>query len=128
MARKDSTKSASRRWWTQVVFNILELAAINAWAIYKEVVGKKIKRRDYILNLADELGNNYVPSKTSTLSDFTPGTDDGPTASSMKSKQCPINLCRNKTMNICCDTKKSVCGSNTSKMLKLSVCRNCKKQ
>ncbi|GBM75717.1 hypothetical protein AVEN_92721-1 [Araneus ventricosus] len=90
---------------TSFFFNILDLAAINAWVICKEVVGTKIKRRDYILNLADELRNNYVPCKTSTLSDFTPGTDDGPTVSSRKSKQCQINRCRNKTMNICCDSK-----------------------
>ncbi|GBL74174.1 hypothetical protein AVEN_231057-1 [Araneus ventricosus] len=128
MARKYSTKSASRRLPAQVFFNILDLATINAWVIFKEVVGTKIKRRDYILNLVDELRNNYVPSKTSTLSDFSPGIDDGPTASRRKSKQCQINSCRNKIMNICCDFKKPACGSCTSKMIKLSVCRNCKKQ
>ncbi|GBM73729.1 hypothetical protein AVEN_532-1 [Araneus ventricosus] len=31
----------------------------SAWVIYKEVVGTKTKRRDYILNFADELRNNY---------------------------------------------------------------------
>ncbi|GBM07246.1 hypothetical protein AVEN_25500-1 [Araneus ventricosus] len=127
MARKHSTKSAFRRWPAQVFFNILDLAAINSWVIYKEVVGTKIKSRDYIFNLADELRNNHVLCKTSTLSDFTPGTDDGPTASSRKIKKCKINRCRYNTMSICCDSKKSVCGSCTSKMIKLSVCRNCKK-
>ncbi|GBM59781.1 hypothetical protein AVEN_6655-1 [Araneus ventricosus] len=75
MARKYSTESASRQWHVQDFFNILNLAAINAWIIYKEVVGTKYKRRDYILNLAnsDELRNNYVSSKTSTLPNFTPG-------------------------------------------------------
>ncbi|GBM46827.1 hypothetical protein AVEN_132488-1 [Araneus ventricosus] len=63
-----------------------DLAAINAWVIYKEVVGRKMKRCDYILNLADEQRNNYVASNTSTLSDFTPGTDDGPIALSKKRK------------------------------------------
>ncbi|GBM22082.1 hypothetical protein AVEN_258909-1 [Araneus ventricosus] len=77
-------------WHKFFFFNILYLASINAWAIYKEVVGTKFKRPDYILNLADELLNNYVPAETSTLSNFTPGADDGPNPSSRKSKQCQI--------------------------------------
>ncbi|GBM53409.1 hypothetical protein AVEN_73438-1 [Araneus ventricosus] len=105
--------------------NILNLAAINAWVIYKEIDGAKIKRLDDILNLADELQNNYVSSKTSTLSDFTPGTDNRPSASSRKRKQCHINRCRNKTVNICCDSKKSDCSSCTCKMITLIDCRNC---
>ncbi|GBN26023.1 hypothetical protein AVEN_41151-1 [Araneus ventricosus] len=68
--------------------NTLHLAAISASVNYKEIVGTKIKRLDYILNLADKLRNKYVPSKTSTLSDFNPGTDDGPTALIRNSKQC----------------------------------------
>ncbi|GBM61082.1 hypothetical protein AVEN_242898-1 [Araneus ventricosus] len=31
------------------------LAAVNAWVNYKEITGIKMKRRDFILNLADEL-------------------------------------------------------------------------
>ncbi|GBN90229.1 hypothetical protein AVEN_72425-1 [Araneus ventricosus] len=127
MARKYSTKSASRRWPVQLFPTILDLAALNAWIIYKEVVGTKINRRDYILNLADDLRNNYVSSKTSKLSDFTSGTVDGPTALNRKHKQFQTNRCRNKTMNICCNSKESVCGSCTSKIIKLSVYRNCKK-
>ncbi|GBL74843.1 hypothetical protein AVEN_243692-1 [Araneus ventricosus] len=84
----------------------LYLAAINAWIIHKEITGIKIKRRDYILNLADELPTNYVSSKTSTLSDFTSGADDAPTTSSRKRKQFQINQCRKKTMNISCDCKR----------------------
>lgn len=128
MARKYSSKSASRRWPVQVFFNVLDLAAINAWIIYKETTGIKIKRRDYILNSADELRKNYVSSKTSPLSDFTPGTDNTSTISSRKLKQCQISQCRNKTKNIFSDCKKSVCGSCTSKVIKLNVCTDCKKE
>ncbi|GBM31335.1 hypothetical protein AVEN_197825-1 [Araneus ventricosus] len=74
MARKYSTKLASRRWPVQGFSNILDSAAINDWVIYKEAfVVKIIKRRDYILNLADELRNNYVCYEKSTLSYFSPG-------------------------------------------------------
>ncbi|GBM98998.1 hypothetical protein AVEN_133370-1 [Araneus ventricosus] len=43
MATKYSTKSACRRWPEQVFFNILDLAVINVWIIYKEIIGMKIK-------------------------------------------------------------------------------------
>lgn len=36
MARKYVTKSKFRRWSVQVFFNILSLARINAWLLYKE--------------------------------------------------------------------------------------------
>ncbi|GBN55432.1 hypothetical protein AVEN_201001-1 [Araneus ventricosus] len=65
------------------------LAAINDHVFYKEITTMKIKRHDYILNLADELQNNYVSNKISTLSHFTPGRDDGATTSSKKRKKFP---------------------------------------
>ena len=36
MARKYSIKAGSFRWRLQVFFNILDLAEINAWILYKE--------------------------------------------------------------------------------------------
>ncbi|GBN87946.1 hypothetical protein AVEN_6458-1 [Araneus ventricosus] len=62
----------------KIFFNILDIAAINAWVIYKEITGTKIKRLDYFLNLADDVQNNYVSSKTSGLSDFTDRPMAGP--------------------------------------------------
>jgi hypothetical protein len=78
-----------------VLFNILDLTAINAWVIYKESTGINIKRRDFILNLAEELRTKYFTSKTSPLTNLTPNTDDTSTMSSIKRKQCQISQCRN---------------------------------
>ena len=50
MARKYSTKSSSRRWPLQVFFNILDLAGINAWILYKETTGDKISRKTFCFN------------------------------------------------------------------------------
>ncbi|XP_043506207.1 uncharacterized protein LOC122526717, partial [Polistes fuscatus] len=36
MAKKYSVKSGSRRWPLQVFYNILDLAGINSWILYKE--------------------------------------------------------------------------------------------
>ena len=51
MASKFSVKAGSRRWAVHVFYNILDLAAINAWILYKEVTKKKISRRNFLLQL-----------------------------------------------------------------------------
>ncbi|XP_041102639.1 uncharacterized protein LOC121313928 [Polyodon spathula] len=55
MSQKYSVKAGSRRWPVQVFYNIMDLAAINSWILYKETTGKWISRRNYILQLAEEL-------------------------------------------------------------------------
>lgn len=63
MAKKYSTKAASRRWPVQVFYNILDLAAINAWIIHKNVTGKNKPRFNFLLELADRLRLPYVQEK-----------------------------------------------------------------
>ncbi|XP_024224668.1 uncharacterized protein LOC112213134 [Bombus impatiens] len=49
MAPKYSVKAGSFRWSLQVsFFNILDLAAINAWILRKECTGSKISRKEFI--------------------------------------------------------------------------------
>ena len=55
MARKYSVKARSFRWPLQVFFSILDLAAINAWILYKECTRSKISRKEFIFCLAEEL-------------------------------------------------------------------------
>ena len=40
MARRYSTRAAARRWPVHVFYNILDLATINAWIIYRGVTGR----------------------------------------------------------------------------------------
>ena len=42
MVRKYSVKSKSRRLSLQIFLNILDLAGINSWILYKEMTGEKI--------------------------------------------------------------------------------------
>ena len=63
MAKKYSVKSGSRRWPFQVLFNILDLAGINAWILYKETTGEQISRKDFMFQLADELAADNVKSR-----------------------------------------------------------------
>ncbi len=50
-----STKSASRRWPIDVFFNILDLAGINSWILFKSATNSSISRRNFLLDLGKEL-------------------------------------------------------------------------
>ncbi|KAJ8014728.1 hypothetical protein DPEC_G00018730 [Dallia pectoralis] len=47
-------------------YNLLDLAAINAHVQYKTCFEKTISRRDFIMDLAFELRENYKNAKTAT--------------------------------------------------------------
>ena len=64
MARKYSVKSASRRWPVHTFFNVLDLAGLNAWILYKEITKEKFSGRDFLLKLGEELTKEFVDSKT----------------------------------------------------------------
>ena len=61
MAKKYSVKCGSHRWSFQVFCNILDLAAINAWIIYKETTGDSITRKAFLFQLAKEPADEYTP-------------------------------------------------------------------
>ena len=60
MVRKYSTHSASRRWPVAVWCNILNIAALNAWILYKKAIRKTISRKNFILQLIEELRAQYI--------------------------------------------------------------------
>lgn len=127
MARLYSTKAGSRRWPVQVFYNILDLAAINAAILYREVTGQNIARRDFILQLPVELQQafkNTNANDDSSDSDTDKEVDISTTT--RKRKQCQIRNCKkNKTSEICYKCKLAVCGKCTSKVSKRFICNNC---
>ena len=42
------------------MFNILNLAGINAWILYRETTGIKISRQEFLFQLAVELAAMYI--------------------------------------------------------------------
>ena len=97
MARKYSVKVGCFRWQLQAFYNILDLAAINAWILYKECTGSKISRKEFIFCLAEELAgenkeNHRQSSDVSVLSPSTSGVR----------KSCQVGYCnKNKSSNCC---------------------------
>ncbi|RYA71699.1 hypothetical protein DD592_26405 [Enterobacter cloacae complex sp. 2DZ2F20B] len=58
VARKNSFIAGSRTSY----FNILDLAVINAWILYHEVIKKEISGRKFLLKLRKELAASDVGS------------------------------------------------------------------
>ena len=128
MARKYTVKAGSRRWPLQVFYNILDLAGINAWILYKETTGENISRKDFLFQLAEELAGDYkhLTGRSSVeaeeISSCTPSQNQ--THISMKRKRCQIAYCtNNKTKNICDTCKKRVCGTCSAKII--VTCKKC---
>ncbi|CAK9828056.1 hypothetical protein ANTRET_LOCUS5646 [Anthophora retusa] len=119
VARKYSVKAGCFRWPLQVFYNILDLAAINAWILYKECTGSKISRKEFIFCLAEELagGNEEKICQSSDVSVLSPST-------SGVRKSCHMGYCiKNRSNNCCMYCKKIVCGKRTNEIL--YICKKC---
>ena len=65
MARQYLVKADTCRWPVAVFYNILNLAGINAFVLYKKRTGDKISRRDLLFKLATELREDYIVERSS---------------------------------------------------------------
>ena len=55
MSRCYSVKVGSRRWPIHVFYNVIDMALINSWIIYKHVCNSSIRRRIFIQRVSEEL-------------------------------------------------------------------------
>jgi len=116
MSRKYSVRAGTRRWPVHVFYNVLDLAMINAHALFKLVTNSKVSRRSFIFSVAEELAGPYVNSRSRITEIQTPVTVPNPS----KRRQCQIGLCnKNKTKDICSKCKKLACGSCLTKYYNL---------
>ena len=65
MDRQYSVKAGTRRWPVDVFYNILDLAAINAFVLYKKRTRDKISTRYFLFKLATELREDYIVERSS---------------------------------------------------------------
>ena len=64
MARKCTVKAGTRWWPVAVFYNILDLAYIYAYVLYKKKTEDSILRRNVLLQLATELREFHVEENT----------------------------------------------------------------
>ena len=105
MLRQYSTHTASQRWSFAVWTNILDIAALNSWVIYKKVTREKISRRDFILDLVKSLRTKYIVERTLLRPD--PVSNDLPPP---KRRKCAVKGCVNTTKTVCHICKLRTCG------------------
>ena len=60
MARQYSIEEDTRRWPVAVFYNILDLAGINAFVLYKKTNRSQGSRRDFLFEFATELREDYI--------------------------------------------------------------------
>lgn len=129
MARKYSVKPPARRWPLHTFSNILDLAGINAWILYKEVTGKKIQRREYLLKLAEELTEGNIASRSSRNPALAAEEATGSEPETVKTRRkCQVRKsCKKDTkgVNTCRSCKKVTCKKCTGKELTVVTCVEC---
>jgi hypothetical protein len=103
MCKAFSVKAKVRRWPLALFFNLLDLAAINAWILYKQTTGRPISRRAFIQQLVDDLVSVTKKSERTPVIPLALHASQ-----SEKRRQC--SQCRNKTYDMCFFCSKPVCG------------------
>lgn len=123
MLRMYSTHSTTRRWPVAVWDNILDIAALNAWVLYKLCTGKNISRKQFILDLIDELRQHNTDKGESSATileakNFSPSTR----------RKCHTRRCSNASTSICERCTKPVCGTCAESDFKVLLrrCKDCK--
>ncbi len=122
MARKYSVKAGSRRWPVHVFYNILDLAGINSWILYKETTGKSIKRKEFLQQLIEELRSPYVTRDQMKNSDIKRKNTEESTAN-QKRVRCQYSRCSNKTVDKCSSCSIPICGKCTKNVKR--ICPSC---
>jgi hypothetical protein len=118
MCREMSTKASCRRWPLAVFFNILDLAGVNAWIIYKTKTGSNLSRRKFLFELSQKLREGEVSRRASAA------VDSCPVSGKLKKRvTCEVgaNCKRNRTTTKCTQCKRPVCGQCLA-----AICVGCK--
>ena len=114
MLRLYSCKAGSRRWPLVCFFNLLDMAALNAYVISTEAGITTCSRRDFLIALSHRLCAPQIAKRTAVskgipllqkLRGFTTlsaaSSSSGSGEKTMKCRQCLIN----KTTKCCCNCK-----------------------
>jgi len=123
MAKKYTCRTGTRRWPIHSFQNTLDLAAINAWVLYKEVTKEKISRRTFIRKLSEELAESQVQKRSCIPGQAPFAINSEDETQPKKFCQVKVSCKRNRSVGVCNQCKKSLCGTCTT--LVQRVCKKC---
>ena len=114
MCRLYSSKAGGRRWPVSVFSNMIDMAGINSRTIFELASGNSISRRQFLLNLAEQLVESYRSSRSVS--------EPLPAISQQSEQRRKCHIChKNKTRVACSKCGKPLCGKCTKPV----VCRKC---
>ena len=96
----DQIKAASRRWPVHAFYNVVDIALINSWILYKQVCQSSI--REPIQRVAEELtGSAPTVSRKRRAEEVC--SPNGTNASVVVKRRltCSTSKCRNRTNDMC---------------------------
>ena len=107
MARNYMTHAATRRWLLAVWTNLLDIAALNCWILYRKCSDSLISRRNFILQPIESLRDAYMMKRRPVLQRR---VDPGSERQSGKRKKCAGRYCKNNTVAVCSHCDRPACG------------------
>ena len=117
-----TTHAATRRWPTAVWTNILDMAGLNSWILFRKASGSWISRTAFILQLSEELTSAYASNnKKRKLND----PEEDYQRPSGKRRKCAGKQCKNNTVTICQRCRKPTCRKCGTGDWKLTECKEC---
>ena len=66
MARKYTVRTSTRRWPIHSFQNTLDLAAMNAWIVFKAIMKNNILRKVFLQQLAQDLSGPHIDERSNT--------------------------------------------------------------
>ena len=122
LASKYMVRTSNRRWPIHLFQNTLDLAAINASIVYKEVMKNNISKRIFLQQLAQDLSGPYLDKRSNTKKRRSQEETFDEEHSKM-AKYCQVNSdCKkNHTVGTCLECSESLCGKCTAKTVRLCV-------
>ncbi|KAJ8888997.1 hypothetical protein PR048_008491 [Dryococelus australis] len=108
-------------------YNILDLAGINAWVLFKQITGERISGRIFLQMISVELRTASAQSRQSRPNMRCPSSQateqESEPAAKCQHRQCQVRKCKNKTFDLCNKCHMSVCGKRVEKVLQ--CCSEC---
>ena len=122
IARKYMVRTSTRRWLVHSFQNTLDLAAMNAWIVYKAVTKNNIPRRVFLQQLAQDLSGPHIDERSNTKNRrLQEETFDEGHNKMTKYFQVKGECKTSHAVGTCHECSKLLCGKCTAKTVRLCV-------
>uniref|UniRef100_A0A8C6S5F3 PiggyBac transposable element-derived protein domain-containing protein n=1 Tax=Neogobius melanostomus TaxID=47308 RepID=A0A8C6S5F3_9GOBI len=110
MVREYSVRTGTRRWPVAVFYNMIDMAALNAYLLYQACTGVQERRVDFLVELARELADSHLIEKKAFKEQLL--QEQPPSPGPGKRAKCQVNhRCKNNCATVrCVDCYKYTCG------------------